>query len=64
MWTGLVWLEIGKSGMKILGNCRVAAQLVGSQVALSSIELDVRTSQETHLCTSAAFTGIALLFYM
>jgi hypothetical protein len=41
LWTGLVWLRIGTGGElnKILGNYRVAAQLVASQVVLSSTEL-------------------------
>jgi hypothetical protein len=44
VWTGLVWLRIRKIGElsgihKMLGNYRVAAQLVASRVALSSKEL-------------------------
>jgi hypothetical protein len=43
----------------MLGNYRVAAQLVASRAVLSSTEVvsyvaDVRTSQETHLCASTA----------
>jgi hypothetical protein len=52
MWTGLVRLGIGTGGEllwirywtfgvhKMLGNYRVASQLVASRVVLSSIELD------------------------
>jgi hypothetical protein len=44
----------------MLGNYRVAAQLVASRVELSSIELvswldHVRTPQETHLWASIAY---------
>jgi hypothetical protein len=46
-WTGLVSLKIGTSEFgdepsefhKMLGNCRVASQLVASQVVLSSIKI-------------------------